>query len=166
MAKIKKTMKGGAKGGKGGGKKGKSNESDEERQMRLESERLREEEARRAMEAMRKEMIKKRLAQEERYSRINNLKINTRWRTLMRLVKTEAPWPLLSSPLLFPLSRFPSFPAHATFLAHLSLSLSSTIPSTLIYPRAPDAQPRHACEQDLRKEIEILSQQHEREASA
>mmetsp|Transcript_36392 Transcript_36392/g.107967 ORF Transcript_36392/g.107967 Transcript_36392/m.107967 type:complete len:517 (-) Transcript_36392:77-1627(-) len=105
MAKIKKTMKGGAKGGKGGGKKGKSNESDEERQMRLEAERLREEEARRAMEAMRKEMIKKRLAQEERYSRINNLKINTRWRTLMRLVKTE----------------------------------------------------------DLRKEIEILSQQHERE---
>jgi hypothetical protein len=88
MAKIKKAMKGGSKVAKPG-KKGKSNETDEERLLRLEMERLAEEEARRAKEALRLQMFKDRMAQEEKYSRINRLKILNQWRKLMRLVKAR-----------------------------------------------------------------------------
>ena len=90
MAKIKKAMKGGSKVAKGG-KKGKGSETDQERLLRLEAERLAEEEARRAREAMRRQMIKDRLAQEDKYSRINRLKILNQWRKLMRLVKVPHP---------------------------------------------------------------------------
>jgi len=82
-------MKGGSKVSKGG-KKGKLNETDQERAMRLELERLQAEEAQRAKEKMRRAMLKDRLAQEEKYSRINRLKILNQWRKLMRLVKVRA----------------------------------------------------------------------------
>jgi len=88
MAKIKKAMKGGSKVSKG--KKGKKLlESDQERQLRMEIERMKEEEAARAKEEMRKRLLKERQAQEEKYSRINRLKIMNQWRKLMRLVKVE-----------------------------------------------------------------------------
>merc|ERR1719261_2455073 len=86
MAKIKKAMKGGSKVA-GKGKKGQ--ESDQERQLRFEIERMKEEEAARAKEEMRKRMLNERRAQEERFSRINRLKILNQWRKLMRLVKVE-----------------------------------------------------------------------------
>lgn len=57
--------------------------------MRLEIERMKEEEANRAKEEMRKRMLKNRYAEEERYSKINRLKILNQWRKLMRLVKVE-----------------------------------------------------------------------------
>ena len=50
---------------------------------------MKEEEAARAKEEMRKRMLKERQAQEEKYSRINRLKIMNQWRKLMRLVKVE-----------------------------------------------------------------------------
>merc|ERR1719345_378598 len=81
-------MKGGSK--VSGGKKGKKLiESDQERQLRLEIERMKEEEAMRDKEEMRKRMLNERRAQEEKYSRINRLKILNQWRKLMRLVKVE-----------------------------------------------------------------------------
>ena len=87
-AKIKKAMKGGSKVSKG--KKGKGiKETDKERDLRLEIERLKEEEAARAKEEMRKRMLRERQAQEEAYSRVNRLKIMNQWRKLMRLVKVE-----------------------------------------------------------------------------
>ena len=101
MAKIKKAMKGGSK--VVDGKKGP--ETAQERQLRFEIERMKEEEANRAKEDGRRNELKNRQESEEKYSRINRLKILTQWRKLMRLVKVE----------------------------------------------------------DLRKEIEIISQQHERE---
>lgn len=88
MAKIKKAMKGGSKVAKPS-KKGKTNETDEERLLRLEAERLAEEEARRVKEALRLQMLKDRMAQEEKYSRINRLKVLHQWRKLMRLVKAR-----------------------------------------------------------------------------
>jgi len=103
MAKIKKAMKGGSKvTGKKGGKR---LESEQERQLRMEIERMKEEEAARQKEMQRKAELKRRQEQEEKYSGVNRLKILNQWRKLMRLVKVE----------------------------------------------------------DLRKEIEIISQQHERE---
>lgn len=103
MAKIKKAMKGGSKvTGKKGGKR---LESEQERQLRMEIERMKEEEAARQKELARKNELKKRQEQEEKHSKLNRLKILNQWRKLMRLVKVE----------------------------------------------------------DLRKEIEIISQQHERE---
>jgi len=50
---------------------------------------MKEEEAARAKEEMRKRLLKERQAQEEKYSRINRLKIMNQWRKLMRLVKVE-----------------------------------------------------------------------------
>ena len=50
---------------------------------------MKEEEAARAKEEMRKRMLKERQAQEEKYSRVNRLKIMNQWRKLMRLVKVE-----------------------------------------------------------------------------
>ena len=73
--------------------------------MRLEIERMKEEQAARDKEEKRKQELKDMQAQEEKYSAVNRLKILNQWRKLMRLVKVE----------------------------------------------------------DLRKEIEIVSQQHERE---
>jgi len=88
MAKIKKAMKGGSK--VAGGKKGKKPpESDQERQLRFEIERMKEEEAARAKEEMRKRKLKERQAQEEKCARVNRLKILNQWRKLMRLVKVE-----------------------------------------------------------------------------
>jgi len=88
MAKIKKAMKGGSK--VAGGKKGKKPpESDQERQLRFEIERMKEEEAARAKEEMRKRQLKERQAQEEKCARVNRLKILNQWRKLMRLVKVE-----------------------------------------------------------------------------
>ena len=89
MAKIKKAMKGGSKVAKGGKKGKKLMESDQERQLRFEIERMKEEEAARAKEEMRKRVLKERQAQEEKYSRVNRLKITNQWRKLMRLVKVE-----------------------------------------------------------------------------
>lgn len=88
MAKIKKAMKGGSKVSKGGKKK-KLVESDQERQLRFEIERMKEEEAARAKEEARKRKLKERQEQEEKYSRVNRLKILNQWRKLMRLVKVE-----------------------------------------------------------------------------
>jgi hypothetical protein len=102
MAKIKKQMKGGSKVV---GKKGKTLESDQERQLRFEIERMKAEEEARAKEAARKNELKNRQDSEKKHANVNRLKILTQWRKLMRLVKVE----------------------------------------------------------DLRKEIEIISQQHERE---
>jgi len=85
MAKIKKAMKGGSK--VVDGKKGP--ESAQERQLRFEIERMKEEEKARAeMEARRRGLMDEQEA-EEKYSRINRLKILTQWRKLMRLVKVE-----------------------------------------------------------------------------
>ena len=89
MAKIKKAMKGGSKVAGKGGKAGKRLESDQERQLRFEIERMKEEEAARAKEAKRREELKALLEQEERMSRLNRLKIMNQWRKLMRLVKVE-----------------------------------------------------------------------------
>jgi len=107
MAKIKKAMKGGSKVADGAaGKKGKkAPETAAEAQLRLEIERMKEEQAARDKEEKRKQELKDMQAQEEKYSAVNRLKILNQWRKLMRLVKVE----------------------------------------------------------DLRKEIEIISQQHERE---
>ena len=88
MAKIKKAMKGGSK--VAGGKKGKKGlESEQERQLRLEIERMKEEEAARQRELLRKGELKGLQAQEERYSKLNRLKILNQWRKIMRLVKVE-----------------------------------------------------------------------------
>lgn len=57
--------------------------------MRYEIERMKEEEAARAKEEMRKRKLKERQAQEEKYARVNRLKILNQWRKLMRLVKVE-----------------------------------------------------------------------------
>jgi len=86
MAKIKKAMKGGSKVVD---KKGKGPESAQERQLRFEIERMKEEEAARAKEEGRRRELKDRQEAEEKYSRINRLKILTQWRKLMRLVKVE-----------------------------------------------------------------------------
>ena len=87
MAKIKKAMKGGSKVvGKG---KGKNQMSEQERQLQLEIARLKAEEEARAREAARKAKLKDSMAQEEKYSRLNRLKILNQWRKLMRLVKVE-----------------------------------------------------------------------------
>jgi len=86
MAKIKKAMKGGSKV-VDKGKKGP--ESEQERQLRFEIERMKEEEAARAKEEARRRELKDRQEAEEKYSRINRLKILTQWRKLMRLVKVE-----------------------------------------------------------------------------
>ena len=50
---------------------------------------MKEEEAARAKEEMRKRMLKERRDQEEKYSRVNRMKIMNQWRKLMRLVKVE-----------------------------------------------------------------------------
>jgi hypothetical protein len=89
MAKIKKAMKGGSKVAAKGGKAGKRLESDQERQLRYEIERMKEEEAARAKEAKRREELKAAMEQEEKYSKLNRLKILNQWRKLMRLVKVE-----------------------------------------------------------------------------
>jgi hypothetical protein len=86
MAKIGKQFKGASKE-KAGGKKGKL--TDEERRMQEEMQRLLEEERARQAEERRKRKLKERQAQEEKYSRVNRLKINNQWRKLMRLVKVE-----------------------------------------------------------------------------
>ena len=86
MAKIGKQYKGASKE-KTGGKKGKL--TDEERRMQEEMQRLLEEERARQAEERRKRQLKERQAQEEKYSRVNRLKINNQWRKLMRLVKVE-----------------------------------------------------------------------------
>merc|ERR1719247_3605148 len=64
-------------------------ESDQERQLRLEIERMKEEEAMRDKEEMRKRMLKRMQEAEEKCSKINRLKILNQWRKLMRLVKVE-----------------------------------------------------------------------------
>eukprot|EP00962_Isochrysis_galbana_P034003 scaffold11448_cov90-Isochrysis_galbana.AAC.3 len=63
-------------------------------------ERLAEEEVRQAKEALRLQMFKDRMAQEEKYSRINRLKVLNQWRKLMRLVKARgcAPRPFRAAP--------------------------------------------------------------------
>lgn len=86
MAKIGKQFKGASKE-KAGGKKGKL--TDEERRMQEEMQRLLEEERQRKAEERRKRQLKERQAQEEKYSRVNRLKIMNQWRKLMRLVKVE-----------------------------------------------------------------------------
>ena len=88
MAKIKKAMKGGSKVAAKGGK-GKGKESDQERQLRFEIERMKEEEAARAKEAARRDELKKARDAEERYARLNRFKIMNQWRKLMRLIKVE-----------------------------------------------------------------------------
>ena len=50
---------------------------------------MKEEEAARAKEEARKRKLKERQEQEEKYSRVNRLKILNQWRKLMRLVKVE-----------------------------------------------------------------------------
>ena len=50
---------------------------------------MKEEEAARAKEEMRKRALKEKQAQEERYAKVNRLKILNQWRKLMRLVKVE-----------------------------------------------------------------------------
>ena len=85
MAKVKKAMKGASKVGG----KGKRHESEQERQLRMEIERMKEEEAARAREMLRKTELKRRQVQEEKYSKLNRLKILNQWRKVMRLVKVE-----------------------------------------------------------------------------
>lgn len=86
MAKIGKQYKGASKE-KAGVKKGKL--TDEEKRMQEEMQRLLEEERQRQLEEQRKHKLKERQAEEEKYSRVNRLKINNQWRKLMRLVKVE-----------------------------------------------------------------------------
>lgn len=50
---------------------------------------MKEEEAARAKEELRKRKLKERQAQEEKYAKVNRLKILNQWRKLMRLVKVE-----------------------------------------------------------------------------
>merc|ERR1711965_551739 len=50
---------------------------------------MKEEEAARAKEEMRRNELKEQQEQEERYARTNRLKILNQWRKLMRLVKVE-----------------------------------------------------------------------------
>jgi hypothetical protein len=88
MAKIKKAMKGGSKVADGkGGKKGP--ETDQERQLRFEIERMKEEEEARMKEDSRKNELKGMRDAEERFARVNRFKILNQWRKLMRLVKVE-----------------------------------------------------------------------------
>lgn len=61
----------------------------QERQLRFEIERIKEEEAARAKEEMRKRKLKERQAQEEKCARVNRMKLLNQWRKLMRLVKVE-----------------------------------------------------------------------------
>jgi hypothetical protein len=90
MAKIKKAMKGGSKVADAGGKKGKkAPETEQEAQLRFEIERMKEEEAARAKEELRRRELKDQQALEEKYARTNRLKILNQWRKLMRLVKVE-----------------------------------------------------------------------------
>jgi len=87
MAKIKKAMKGGSKVvGKKGGKR---LESEQEKQLRFEIERMKAEEEARAKEALRKAALNRKWEEEEKWSKINRLKILHQWRKLLRLVKVE-----------------------------------------------------------------------------
>ena len=88
MAKIKKAMKGGSKVA-GKGKGGKRMESEQERQLRFEIERMKEEEEARRREQMRKNELQGMRDQEEKFAATNRLKILNQWRKLMRLVKVE-----------------------------------------------------------------------------
>ena len=90
MAKIKKAMKGGSKVAAAGGKGGKRGpETEQERQLRFEIERMKEEEEARMKEEARKNELKGMLSQEEKFASVNRLKILNQWRKLMRLVKVE-----------------------------------------------------------------------------
>jgi len=90
MAKIKKAMKGGSKVAAGPAKKQKKpGESEQEAQLRWEIERMKEEEAARAIEEARKNGLRNAMAAEERFAATNRLKILNQWRKLMRLVKVE-----------------------------------------------------------------------------
>jgi len=89
MAKIKKAMKGGSKVADAGKKGKKGPETAQERQLRFEIERMKEEEAARAKEQGRRDELKKAAEEEARYSKVNGLKILNQWRKLMRLVKVE-----------------------------------------------------------------------------
>jgi len=89
MAKIKKAMKGGSKVADAGKKGKKGPETAQERQLRFEIERMKEEEAARSKEQGRRDELKKAQQEEERYSRLNRFKIMNQWRKLMRLVKVE-----------------------------------------------------------------------------
>ena len=71
----------------GGGKK--TNETDQERNLRLEIERMKEEEAARREQEQRQRALKDAMGLEEKYASVNRLKILNQWRKLMRLVKVE-----------------------------------------------------------------------------
>ena len=88
MAKIKKAMKGGSK--VADAKKGKKGpESDQERQLRLEIERMKEEEQARMKIEAQARALREAMEKEEKFSKINRLKLLNQWRKLMRLVKVE-----------------------------------------------------------------------------
>eukprot|EP00735_Rhodelphis_limneticus_P007283 TRINITY_DN1979_c0_g1::TRINITY_DN1979_c0_g1_i1::g.23125::m.23125 TRINITY_DN1979_c0_g1::TRINITY_DN1979_c0_g1_i1::g.23125 ORF type:complete len:513 (-),score=165.76,sp/A8JB22/CCD65_CHLRE/51.73/6e-148,NYD-SP28_assoc/PF14775.1/3.2e+03,NYD-SP28_assoc/PF14775.1/6.3e+03,NYD-SP28_assoc/PF14775.1/2.5e+03,NYD-SP28_assoc/PF14775.1/2.5e+03,NYD-SP28_assoc/PF14775.1/4.8e-11,NYD-SP28/PF14772.1/7.2e-06,NYD-SP28/PF14772.1/1.5e+04,NYD-SP28/PF14772.1/1.5e+04,Cas_GSU0054/PF09609.5/0.02,GIDA/PF01134.17/2.8e+02,GIDA/ len=80
-------MKGGAKVKKKGGSK--KAETDEERALRLQAEGLRQEEIMKQKEEMKRRLLKIKQLSEEKYSRVNRLKIQNQWRKIMRVAKAE-----------------------------------------------------------------------------
>mmetsp|Transcript_14746 Transcript_14746/g.41521 ORF Transcript_14746/g.41521 Transcript_14746/m.41521 type:complete len:530 (-) Transcript_14746:148-1737(-) len=81
-------MPGKKKGGKKEGKP-KLKETEEERQVRLEMEALQAEENNRMREENTRLALRERQLREERYSKINSIKIHNQWRKIMRMAKVE-----------------------------------------------------------------------------
>mmetsp|Transcript_36300 Transcript_36300/g.43865 ORF Transcript_36300/g.43865 Transcript_36300/m.43865 type:complete len:516 (-) Transcript_36300:287-1834(-) len=82
MVRLKKEMKGGSK------VKVKK-ETEEERAVRAEMQALQEEEERRKREEQARLRLRQRQLNEERYAKINSIKIHNQWRKIMRLAKVE-----------------------------------------------------------------------------
>lgn len=64
-------------------------ETEEERQVRAEMQALQEEEDRRKREEQARLRLRQRQLNEERYAKINSIKIHNQWRKIMRLAKVE-----------------------------------------------------------------------------
>mmetsp|Transcript_15982 Transcript_15982/g.34701 ORF Transcript_15982/g.34701 Transcript_15982/m.34701 type:complete len:512 (-) Transcript_15982:175-1710(-) len=77
------------KAAKGGSKVKAKKETDEERAIREEMEALQEEENRRKREEMSRIRLRQRQLNEEKYAKINSIKIHNQWRKIMRLAKVE-----------------------------------------------------------------------------
>lgn len=77
------------KAAKGGSKVKAKKETDEERAIREEMEALQDEENRRKREEMSRIRLRQRQLNEEKYAKINSIKIHNQWRKIMRLAKVE-----------------------------------------------------------------------------
>lgn len=79
MVKLKKQMKGAAK----------LKENDEERLVRMEMEALQADESERRKQEAVRQALKEKMLREQKYARLNGVKIHNQWRKIMRMAKVE-----------------------------------------------------------------------------